>query len=115
LNLNFISRNLLIRHFCGGERQNIIVFYFVVMDDLNDEGGYSHAPDHLSYGVDMKHIRWCGILQVISIPFFVLILAGKIFNITSLKQRNFVFILLENCSSILGCGTGGDNFKKWTS
>lgn len=29
-----------------------------------DEGGYSHAPDDLSYGVDMKKIRWCGILQV---------------------------------------------------
>lgn len=28
------------------------------------EGGYSHAPDDLSYGVDMKKIRWCGILQV---------------------------------------------------
>ena len=27
-------------------------------------GGYSHAPDELTYGVDMKHIRWCGILQV---------------------------------------------------
>lgn len=27
-------------------------------------GGYSHAPDDLSYGVDMKRIRWCGILQV---------------------------------------------------
>jgi hypothetical protein len=27
-------------------------------------GGYSHAPDDLSYGVDMKKIRWCGILQV---------------------------------------------------
>ncbi|KAL6660523.1 hypothetical protein ACP70R_001558 [Stipagrostis hirtigluma subsp. patula] len=27
------------------------------------QGGYSHAPDDLSYGVDMKKIRWCGILQ----------------------------------------------------
>lgn len=33
---------------------------------LNDKftGGYSHAPDKLTYGVDMKQIRWCGILQV---------------------------------------------------
>lgn len=30
-------------------------------------GGYSHAPDGLSYGVDMKRIRWMGILQVLSI------------------------------------------------
>ncbi|XP_056699545.1 uncharacterized protein [Spinacia oleracea] len=28
------------------------------------QGGYSHAPDKLTYGVDMKRIRWCGILQV---------------------------------------------------
>ncbi|KAK6126244.1 hypothetical protein DH2020_040016 [Rehmannia glutinosa] len=27
------------------------------------QGGYSHAPDNLTYGVDMKHFRWCGILQ----------------------------------------------------
>ncbi|GJM91972.1 hypothetical protein PR202_ga08395 [Eleusine coracana subsp. coracana] len=27
------------------------------------QGGYSHAPDELIYGVDMKHIRWGGILQ----------------------------------------------------
>jgi len=39
------------------------------MDDLNDEGGFSHAPDNLTYGVDMKYIRWCGILQVIFIIF----------------------------------------------
>ncbi|XP_042483694.1 heparan-alpha-glucosaminide N-acetyltransferase-like [Macadamia integrifolia] len=29
------------------------------------QGGYSHAPDELTYGVDMKRIRWCGILQVV--------------------------------------------------
>ncbi|XP_041019918.1 heparan-alpha-glucosaminide N-acetyltransferase isoform X2 [Juglans microcarpa x Juglans regia] len=28
------------------------------------QGGFSHAPDKLTYGVDMKKIRWCGILQV---------------------------------------------------
>ncbi|POO01767.1 hypothetical protein TorRG33x02_025440 [Trema orientale] len=27
------------------------------------QGGYSHAPDELAYGVNMKRIRWCGILQ----------------------------------------------------
>ncbi|KAJ3676161.1 hypothetical protein LUZ60_003573 [Juncus effusus] len=35
------------------------------------QGGYSHAPDDLSYGVDMKHIRWCGILQRIALAYFV--------------------------------------------
>ncbi|BAT81965.1 hypothetical protein VIGAN_03189000 [Vigna angularis var. angularis] len=31
---------------------------FDMMDDLNDESGFSHAPDNLTYGVDMKQIRW---------------------------------------------------------
>lgn len=34
------------------------------------QGGYSHAPDDLSYGVDMKQIRWCGILQRIALVYF---------------------------------------------
>ncbi|PWZ28394.1 Heparan-alpha-glucosaminide N-acetyltransferase [Zea mays] len=34
------------------------------------EGGYSHAPDDLAYGVDMKKIRWCGILQRIALVYF---------------------------------------------
>ncbi|GLT51266.1 hypothetical protein SLA2020_246870 [Shorea laevis] len=38
------------------------------------QGGYSHAPDDLSYGVDMKHIRWCGILQRIALVYFVVAL-----------------------------------------
>ncbi|KAL5204857.1 hypothetical protein ABZP36_009728 [Zizania latifolia] len=35
------------------------------------QGGYSHAPDELTYGVDMKHIRWCGILQMIALAYLV--------------------------------------------
>ncbi|KAH7553527.1 hypothetical protein ACOSQ2_030045 [Xanthoceras sorbifolium] len=35
------------------------------------QGGYSHAPYDLSYGVDMKKIRWCGILQRIALVYFV--------------------------------------------
>ncbi|KAI3441447.1 DUF1624 domain-containing protein [Psidium guajava] len=38
------------------------------------QGGYSHAPNDLSYGVDMKHIRWCGILQRIALVYFVVAL-----------------------------------------
>nr|CAB3489529.1 unnamed protein product [Digitaria exilis] len=38
------------------------------------QGGYSHAPDDLSYGVDMKKIRWCGILQRIALVYFVVAL-----------------------------------------
>ncbi|KAL9320251.1 hypothetical protein ACSQ67_012090 [Phaseolus vulgaris] len=43
-------------------------------DDLNDEGGFSHAPDNLTYGVDMKYIRWCGILQRIALAYLVVAL-----------------------------------------
>ncbi|GAB2218701.1 hypothetical protein Drorol1_Dr00001928 [Drosera rotundifolia] len=35
------------------------------------QGGYSHAPDELTYGVDMKKIRWCGILQRIALAYLV--------------------------------------------
>lgn len=38
------------------------------------QGGYSHAPDDLSYGVDMKEIRWCGILQRIALGYAVVAL-----------------------------------------
>ncbi|PKA58430.1 heparan-alpha-glucosaminide N-acetyltransferase [Apostasia shenzhenica] len=38
------------------------------------QGGYSHAPDQLTYGVDMKHIRWCGILQRIALAYLVVAL-----------------------------------------
>ncbi|KOM52833.1 hypothetical protein LR48_Vigan09g149200 [Vigna angularis] len=47
---------------------------FDMMDDLNDEGGFSHAPDNLTYGVDMKQIRWCGILQRIALAYLVVAL-----------------------------------------
>lgn len=33
------------------------------------QGGYSHAPDELTYGVDMKRIRLCGILQRIALAY----------------------------------------------
>ncbi|XP_071736981.1 uncharacterized protein [Rutidosis leptorrhynchoides] len=35
------------------------------------QGGYSHAPDKLSYGVDVKNIRWFGILQRIALAYFI--------------------------------------------
>ncbi|XP_027363134.1 heparan-alpha-glucosaminide N-acetyltransferase-like [Abrus precatorius] len=38
------------------------------------QGGYSHAPDDLSYGVDMRFIRWCGILQRIALVYCVVAL-----------------------------------------
>ncbi|XWS66822.1 hypothetical protein CRYUN_Cryun05aG0233900 [Craigia yunnanensis] len=38
------------------------------------QGGYSHAPNDLSYGVDMKQIRWFGILQRIALVYFIVAL-----------------------------------------
>ncbi|CAL8166331.1 unnamed protein product [Prunus armeniaca] len=38
------------------------------------QGGFSHAPDELTYGVDMKEIRWCGILQRIALAYLVVAL-----------------------------------------
>lgn len=38
------------------------------------QGGFSHAPDKLTYGVDMKKIRWCGILQRIAFAYLVVAL-----------------------------------------
>ncbi|KAK8959332.1 hypothetical protein KSP40_PGU016345 [Platanthera guangdongensis] len=38
------------------------------------QGGFSHAPNDLSYGVDMKMIRWCGILQRIALAYLVVAL-----------------------------------------
>ena len=62
----------------------------------------------------MKQIRWCGILQVILIPFFFRAYFGRVdFRYNNIKRDIlFVVVLLENCSTIFGCGIGGDNFKK---
>ncbi|GMH01390.1 hypothetical protein Nepgr_003229 [Nepenthes gracilis] len=38
------------------------------------QGGYCHAPDDLTYGVDMKKVRWCGILQRIALAYSVVAL-----------------------------------------
>ncbi|KAL9362169.1 hypothetical protein Peur_044954 [Populus x canadensis] len=38
------------------------------------QGGYSHAPSDLAYGVDMKLIRWFGILQRIALVYMVVAL-----------------------------------------
>lgn len=35
------------------------------------QGGYFHGLDDLSYGVDLVHIRWLGILQRIAIGYFL--------------------------------------------
>ncbi|OVA16836.1 Protein of unknown function DUF1624 [Macleaya cordata] len=35
------------------------------------QGGYFHGRNHLTYGVDIDHIRWLGVLQRISIGYFL--------------------------------------------
>eukprot|EP01018_Ginkgo_biloba_P003577 Gb_06559 [translate_table: standard] len=55
-----------------------LVFWGIIL-----QGGYSHAPDKLSYGVDMKKIRWCGILQRIAFAYMVVALV----EITTTKTR----------------------------
>ena len=55
-------------------------------------GGYSHAPNELVYGVDIKHqIRWCGILQV-----FPWVLAFSICSKNnSIQNTNLMFMNKE--------------------
>ncbi|KAM7254786.1 hypothetical protein ACFE04_020027 [Oxalis oulophora] len=47
------------------------------------QGGYSHAPSDLAYGVDMKVIRWCGILQRIAVVYMIVALI----EVATTKQR----------------------------
>ncbi|KAL5991147.1 hypothetical protein ACLOJK_012053 [Asimina triloba] len=52
------------------------------------QGGYSHAPDNLSYGADMKHIRWCGILQVAKFLFrFCSFVIATLIEVLTVKVR----------------------------
>ncbi|XP_012082601.2 heparan-alpha-glucosaminide N-acetyltransferase [Jatropha curcas] len=50
------------------------------------QGGYSHAPADLTYGVDMKSIRWCGILQRIALVYMFVALIETL----TIKQRQTV-------------------------
>lgn len=49
----------------GSENQMLV--YHSNLAWLCYEGSFTQDPDELTYGVDMKKIRWCGILQVILI------------------------------------------------
>ncbi|KAJ8753998.1 hypothetical protein K2173_001896 [Erythroxylum novogranatense] len=50
------------------------------------QGGYSHAPTDIAYGVDLKHIRWCGILQRIALVYMVVALIEAL----TFKQRQSI-------------------------
>ncbi|KAM7254836.1 hypothetical protein ACFE04_020077 [Oxalis oulophora] len=47
------------------------------------QGGYLHEPNDLTYGIDMKFIRWCGLLQKIAVVYLVVALIEVLTN----KQR----------------------------
>lgn len=51
------------------ESENQMLLYCSNLALLCYEGSFTQDPDKLTYGVDMKKIRWCGILQVILIIF----------------------------------------------
>ncbi|KAI3754933.1 hypothetical protein L1987_54725 [Smallanthus sonchifolius] len=56
---------------CNATKKVIFRTLKLIFWGLLLQGGYSHAPDKLSYGVDMKDIRWCGILQRIALAYFI--------------------------------------------
>ncbi|RHN48535.1 putative heparan-alpha-glucosaminide N-acetyltransferase [Medicago truncatula] len=74
------------------------------------QGGYSHAPDELVYGVNMKFIRWCGILQVCFELNLMLFMQGLMQN----NHINQVYEILcaENSPCILYCGSNRDIYHQ---
>jgi heparan-alpha-glucosaminide N-acetyltransferase len=38
------------------------------------QGGYFHGLNNLTYGIDVQHIRWCGVLQRIAFGFLLVAL-----------------------------------------
>jgi heparan-alpha-glucosaminide N-acetyltransferase len=52
------------------------------------QGGYSHAPDDLTYGVDMKHVRWCGILQRIAFAYLVVAILEIVTKEANLEDKS---------------------------
>ncbi|CAO2196353.1 unnamed protein product [Urochloa humidicola] len=52
------------------------------------QGGYSHAPDKLTYGVDMKHVRWGGILQRIALAYLVVAVLEIVTKDAKIQDRS---------------------------
>jgi len=52
------------------------------------QGGYSHAPDKLTYGVDMKHVRWGGILQRIALAYLVVAILEIVTKDAKIQDRS---------------------------
>ncbi|RVW31610.1 Heparan-alpha-glucosaminide N-acetyltransferase [Vitis vinifera] len=56
------------------ESENQMLLYCSNLALLCYEGSFTQDPDKLTYGVDMKKIRWCGILQRIALAYLVVAL-----------------------------------------
>ncbi|XP_052177017.1 uncharacterized protein LOC127791206 [Diospyros lotus] len=70
------------------------------------QGGYSHAPDDLAYGVNMKQIRWCGILQRIALVYLIVALIETFttkLRPTALNPGHFSIFTAYNWQWIGGC------------
>ncbi|CAL9189527.1 unnamed protein product [Musa hybrid cultivar] len=70
------------------------------------QGGYSHAPDDLSYGVDMKKIRWCGILQRIALVYLLVALVEVVttkIHPTTIGSGPFAMFNAYRWQWIFGC------------
>ncbi|PAN26678.1 hypothetical protein PAHAL_5G030600 [Panicum hallii] len=52
------------------------------------QGGYSHAPDKLTYGVDIKHVRWGGILQRIALAYLVVAVLEIVTKDAKIQDRS---------------------------
>ncbi|XP_010546726.1 PREDICTED: heparan-alpha-glucosaminide N-acetyltransferase isoform X2 [Tarenaya hassleriana] len=50
------------------------------------QGGFSHAPDRLTYGVDVNMMRLCGILQRIALSYLIVALV-EIFTMDSRREN----------------------------
>ncbi|KAJ1255102.1 hypothetical protein BS78_K290500, partial [Paspalum vaginatum] len=61
------------------------------------QGGYSHAPDGLSYGMDMKKIRWCGILQKALVYFVVALIEAFTIKVRPTMVRSGPCTIFDAC------------------
>ncbi|KAF2316847.1 hypothetical protein GH714_042188 [Hevea brasiliensis] len=66
------------------------------------QGGFSHAPDKLTYGVDVKEVRWCGILQRIAFAYLIMVLVKILTKDT--KPRDLPSGRFSVFMSIVGIG-----------
>ncbi|XP_044482309.1 heparan-alpha-glucosaminide N-acetyltransferase isoform X2 [Mangifera indica] len=69
------------------------------------QGGFSHAPDKLTYGVDVTMIRWCGILQRIALAYLIVALVEIFTKDAQDKDRSpmrlSIFRLVGACVLII--------------